>query len=182
MKVRNLTVKLMKFSLTLMSYMRKLKKSVGLIAAAVMLVSAPLLAEEEYYTWVDENGVTNYSERNPQGYSAEYITKESRFGYQFQPRDSSAPAAPNQDVEEEASPEDQEIDAQIAEERARVNQDIAAAKSSNCQIGKRNLAQLEAYSRIKVKGDDGKERVLTDSEKAERIAKAKKTIRDNCTG
>ena len=75
-----------------------------------------------------------------------------------------------------------DLDTQIAIEKARIDQEISQAKKSNCAIGKRNLVQLEAYARIKIKDDDGTERTLTDSEKASRIAEANQTIRENCRG
>ncbi|HAK52927.1 MAG TPA: hypothetical protein DCM54_13640 [Gammaproteobacteria bacterium] len=61
--------------------MRKLKlfnqlKALPLLA--IFAVSSAFAAE--YYTWVDENGVTNYSQRSPEGYSAEHITESQRFG------------------------------------------------------------------------------------------------------
>jgi hypothetical protein len=55
------------------------------------------------------------------------------------------------------------------------------AKKSNCNIGKLNLAQLQNYHRIKVQGDDGQVRVLSDEEKQSRVDKAKTTIRENCS-
>ena len=168
-----------------MGYMRKLELALG---SALLLFTA-IAHGEEYYTWVDENGVTNYSERNPQGYNASHVTPQGRFGYRYQPpaADTDTPAPPA--AEETQAPasdsetlSDAQIEQQIASERARIDAEIAKAKSSNCRIGKRNLAQLEAYARIRVKDDDGQERVLTDAEKADRIATARKTIRENCTG
>jgi hypothetical protein len=170
--------------------MKKLETAVsigaGVIAAFAMLMLAPSVLAAEYYTWVDENGVTNYSERNPQGYSADHITAENRFGYKNPGRldapsgDESETAASEEPLTENAADED--VDKFIADERARIDMEIAKAKKSNCAIGKRNLAQLEAYSRIRVKDEDGTERVLTDAEKGNRMSQARQTIRENCTG
>ena len=163
--------------------MGKLESAAGLIALATLLCSLSTSAAE-YYTWVDENGVVNYSERNPQGYSAEHVSGSQRFGYQRTRvvPDAEATSRPAESSGTSTASDDQSIDAQIADEKARINQEIAAAKRSNCLIGKRNLAQLEAYARIRVKDDDGSERVLDDKEKTERIERARKTIRENCTG
>ena len=50
--------------------MRILILNIGLLAIfSVSAMSA--IAEEDYYVWVDENGVTNYAQRNPQGYNAD---------------------------------------------------------------------------------------------------------------
>lgn len=163
-------------------YMGKLEIALGL---SVFMIAASASASE-YYTWVDENGVTNYSEKNPQGYDAQHVTPQSRFGYRYQSR-TLAPESDAGPAEEEAPTDpaemtDEQIDQQIASERARIDQEIARAKASNCKIGQRNLAQLEAYARVRVRDDDGQARVLTDSEKADRIAQARNTIRENCTG
>ena len=167
------------------SYMGKLEIAIG----SATLVFAMSVHAAEYYTWVDENGVTNYSERNPQGYSAEHVTPQSRFGLRYSPpRESEEQAAAETDEDTgETTPNsprmsDADVEKHIAGERARIDAEIAKAKESNCKIGKRNLAQLEAYARIRVKDDNGQERVLTDSEKSDRVAQARQTIRENCTG
>ena len=184
-KVRNLTVKFWKYCFSVMVYMRKLESTVGLIGLLFLVFTTSTSAAEapEYYTWVDENGVVNYAQRNPQGYQAQYVTGSQRFGYRSGEADvASEAASPSADTSSPDQMDDEAIDAQIANERARFDQEIAAAKKSNCAIGKRNLAQLEAYARVRVKDDDGSERVLTDGEKSARVDKAKQTIRENCTG
>lgn len=189
MKVRNLTVKLLKIRSSVKSYMGKLEIATGLmIAALLMSGNATAAAEEEYYTWIDENGITNYAERNPQGYEARYVTAdEQRFGYQTG-REEEAPEpsleAPAEDDAEEATTEElnRDVDAEIAAEKQRIDREIAAAKKSNCNIGKLNLAQLTNYNRIKIKDDDGQVRVLSDEEKQSRIDRARATIRENCNG
>ena len=168
-----------------MVYMRKLESTAGLIGLLILVFTTTTNAGEapEYYTWVDENGVVNYAQRNPQGYQAEYVTGSQRFGYSNEQADVTPEAATSsEDTTDPDQTDDAEIDAQIASEKARFDKEIAAAKKSNCTIGKRNLAQLESYARVKVRDDDGTERVLTDSEKSARINKAKQTIRENCTG
>ncbi len=166
--------------------MGKLETTGAFLAVLALLLFAGNSEASDYYTWIDENGVVNYSERNPQDYEARYISESSRFGYPaaFGSEQPETEAVDNSDDE---APSDEEqnnadIDAQIAQERARVDAEIAAAKRQNCTIGKRNLAQLEGYARIRITDDDGEERVLSDQEKAERIEKARQTIRENCTG
>ena len=165
-----------------MVYMRKLESTVGLIGLLILFLTTTTNAAE-YYTWVDENGVVNYAARSPQGYQAKYVTGSQRFGYSRGEADGASEAAtPPVDTASPDQIDDKAFDAQIAGERARINQEIAAAKKSNCAIAKRNLAQLEAYARIKVRDDDGSEKVLTETEKSTRVNQAKQTIRENCTG
>jgi hypothetical protein len=164
-----------------MVYMRKLESTVGLIGLLVLLYTAISNAEDEYYTWIDEHGVVNYSEHNPQGFDARFITPSQRFGYQ-KPLEQEAPEqTATQQTAAPAAEEERDIDVEIATQKARIDKEIAAAKKSNCNIGKLNLAQLQNYNRIKVQGDDGQVRVLSDEEKQSRIDRAKTTIRENCS-
>lgn len=159
--------------------------AIAAIAAAPTFASA-----EDYYVWVDENGVTNYSERNPQGYDAMHVTRSLRFGEQIRtPQEENEMAnrpsgsRPGANVPTEPTQPDQpDPGAMIEAERAAIAAQIAATKRQNCEIGKRNLASLEAFARIRVSDENGGERVLTDEEKAERIETARQTIRENCTG
>ena len=40
-------------------------------------------AAQDYYTWIDENGVKNYAQRNPRGYKARRVSKTHKFGEQI---------------------------------------------------------------------------------------------------
>lgn len=141
-------------------------------------------AEDGYYTWVDEKGVRNYSELDPKNQNATFVTRATpRFGYQKQPE-----PGPEQTIQQRNPPTGSSAgtttpgdDSQMQAERDQVQQAIAKVKQSNCEVGRRNLAKLEAYARIRVMENDGTERVLSDEEKQAKIDSAKKTISDNCT-
>ncbi len=166
-----------------MVYMRKLESTVGLIGMLALLYVSTSRAEDEYYTWIDEDGVVNYSEHNPQGFDARFITRSQRFGYQSdEPVEQEIPEQTEaQRTAAPAAEEERDIDAEIAIQKARIDQEIAAAKKSNCNIGKLNLAQLENYNRIKVQDEDGQIRVLSEEEKQSRVDRAKTTISENCS-
>jgi len=163
--------------------MRKLESTVGLIGMLALLYVSTSRAEDEYYTWIDEDGVVNYSEHNPQGFDARFITRSQRFGYQSdEPVEQEIPEQTEaQRTAAPAAEEERDIDAEIAIQKARIDQEIAAAKKSNCNIGKLNLAQLENYNRIKVQDEDGQIRVLSEEEKQSRVDRAKTTISENCS-
>jgi hypothetical protein len=182
--VRNLTVKLVVIRFSVKVWMGKLEFTASLILIAALTVSSAASAEEEYYTWVDENGITNYAERNPSGYEARFVTREQqRFGYRTKENKPEAPGAEDaQGTAGATADANSDIDAEIAEEKNRIDQEIAAAKKSNCNIGKLNLAQLSNYNRIKVKDDEGEVRILSDEEKQGRIDRAQATIAENCGG
>ena len=157
--------------------MRKLESTASLMGLLVLFFTSISHAEDEYYTWIDEDGVVNYSERNPQGFDARFITRGHRFGYQTDDPPEQKPPA---QTAKPAVEEERDIDAEIATQKARIDKEIAAAKKSNCNIGKLNLAQLQNYNRIKVEDDDGQIRVLSEEEKQSKIDKAKTTISENC--
>ena len=58
--------------------------------------------------------------------------------------------------------------------------EVAQTRASNCKIGLDNLIRLQAFARIRIKGDSGEERVLSPAEKQEKIDDARKIIQDNC--
>ena len=132
---------------------------------------------EPYYTWVDEDGVTNFSQRIPRGVDADFVSESRAFGIKKpMSQEDDQPGSATDSETDQASGDDVEMD----EERQAVKDEIVRIRASNCDIGKRNLAKLQAYARIRVRSDDGGERVLADEEKQRRIRTAQKTIKDNC--
>jgi hypothetical protein len=178
-----------KFPYPLLGYERKLMllkgilpKSIGLLVCSLLPILLPIFAsaEAEYYTWVDENGVTNYAQKNPQGYDADHVSKSRPFGYQNSRRPQGDPATTTDTESNEGTKN--EDPTSLDDERKAIAEQIAAVKKSNCNLGKRNLAQLEAYSRIRVKDAEGNETLLNEEEKAARINEARQIIQENCTG
>lgn len=53
-------------------YMGHLMKPIITALAAIMLASSPAMADT-FYRWVDDNGVTHYAERPPQGHASEAV-------------------------------------------------------------------------------------------------------------
>jgi hypothetical protein len=132
---------------------------------------------EPYYTWVDEDGVTNFSQRIPRGVDADFVSESRAFGIKKPVSQQDDPPGSATDSEAGQAPGD---DVDMDKERQAVKDEMARVRASNCDIGKRNLAKLQAYARIRVRGGDGGERVLTDEEKQRRIRSAQKTIKENC--
>lgn len=151
-----------------------------MIFMASLLIGSSSLAEE-YYTWVDENGVRNYGEKLPVGYEGAKLEAEADQNYKPDASSASADTADASDSSEEGE-EESDSDIDISKETAEIEAQIAKEKRSNCGIGKRNLAQLQGYSRIRVKDEEGNEKVLSESEKQSEINEARKIIRENCSG
>ncbi|XOV90338.1 MAG: DUF4124 domain-containing protein [Pseudomonadota bacterium] len=158
---------------------------------ATLLFTFPATSAE-YYVWVDENGVTNYSERSPQGYEAQFVGRSHRFGervpvpgeedYPGSRPGSQPPAEPVASASSGESAGSTDPDSLIDEQRADIAAQIAETKRANCEIGKRNLAQLEAFARVRVKDANGQERVLTEEEHQQQIQDARQLISENCVG
>jgi hypothetical protein len=142
-------------------------------------IAFPAVAAEDYYYWVDENGVKNFSQRSPTGQDAEFVTRNRRFGERIPEtdRDQTPNPVPTGQSASEIDP-----DALVAEERQNLSSELAALRASNCEIGKRNLAQLLASRRIRVTDDKGENRVLSEEEKQAKMDVSRKVIREYCSG
>ena len=147
-----------------------------IFATASLLAANPTVAAQAYYTWVDENGVTNYSQRNPQGYEARRVSKTHKFGEQVYLEQRPVTTPTN------VAPDQIDPDELVAERVAAETRRVAATKRSNCEIGKKNLTNLQAFSRVRVSNDDGTTRILAPSEKSARMETARQVIRENCSG
>ena len=161
--------------------MRKLETTVAL-TTLLCLATAGGLNASEYYTWVDENGVTNYSERAPKDYQTTHITESEHFGYRPRDRAPVVPPPSAEETPEPSQPSDSDVDpdAAIAEEKAQYEAELAAERKHNCDLGKQNLARLETYARIRVQGDDGKLRYLTSEEMEQKKKESREAIKFHC--
>lgn len=156
----------------------------GLVLTACGLLALSVLGESEYYTWIDENGVTNYAEKMPPGSDARLVTRSHPFGYR-------APDEKPQQVDETAtavsgtaaeSPVKVDPDRLIADEKAKLEATLAEKRQFNCDVGKKNLVRLETYGRIKIRDEDGNERIMTPEEMDTKKAESRTLIQENCTG
>ncbi len=154
------------------------------LVAFIAPVSA-FAAEEEYYTWVDENGVTNYASKKPRGYEAAFVAEEEKpFGYRMPDEDvTDNPDArrPGAQAPAETPGGDVDPDALIAEEKEKIQAQLAKDKAFNCNVGKRNLTRLEAYGRVKIVDEDGESRFMTPAEMEEKKSESRKLITENCS-
>ncbi len=149
------------------------------VAIATLLSLSSQAQEAEYYTWVDENGVTNYAECNPEGISATFVGKDRSFGRPGRAFPADPDRAP--DVAVEADSRNINPDQLVEEDAAAMAAEVAETKRRNCEIGKINLAQIRAFARIRVSDELGENRILSDEEKEAKAEEARQVIRENCT-
>lgn len=157
------------------------------VKACLLLLAAPLLMGAEVYRWVDRDGVVNYGERAPEGVVAErvsastgqrIVTPASTQPGATEPAAAGQPAAAPAD--QQLTPEQQQMldDLQAAEQARQL--ELARIREANCQQARTLLDQLTSRGRLRVRGDDGVERVLPEDERQRRIEEAQRGIAVNC--
>lgn len=143
-----------------MNYFIKICITTGLS----LLLSTTLQAGT--YKWTDEKGNVHYSQRPPPGkqYEKVKIDKPPQpSGTQPAPSDSS-PSSSSDDSGSDT------VEAEVAK-----NEEF---RKKNCEAAKKNLKVYQVYTRVK--GEDGKIRVVSPKEKREKIQASKDAIREFC--
>lgn len=143
----------------------------------------PLLMGADIYRWVDANGVVNYTQLKPEGVEAEAIT--TRAGAR---RDAASPAGGQAAPQTAARPGNDALSAEqnamlqdLQSAEAERQSQIAKLKQSNCERARAVLNRLSGNNRIRVRDDQGKERVMGEDERQRRIADAQQGIIENCS-
>ena len=150
--------------------------------AIALLFSPASVHSAEYYTWVDENGVTNYSQRKPPDLETTHVTPTYTFGTsRARPEPEPEVTTPDSSAITSGG-EEIDPDALVAEEREKYEAELAEERKVNCDLGKQNLARLQTYARIRVRGDDGSMRYLTDSEMQQKKKESREAIKIHCRG
>ncbi len=166
------------------------------LVAGLLLCCATGSVQAEIFRWVDANGVVNYTQQKPQGVEAVVLGKggdRARVRY--------APATPEPSSEtatsestattgsRELQPAERQAElneaqraklAQLKADQAKAEAKLAADKQANCKQAESMLSQLTERSRIRLRGEDGSERVIGEDERQDRISRAQLTIAENC--
>lgn len=130
------------------------------------------LQASQVYKWVDENGVTHYGERAPAGKAFSTVKT-----YGEVPGAEAASQRLQQQRTDTMDAENKHTDTaaqkKIAEEQARI-------RAENCKGARNNLKTLQENARVRILGDDGEFRYLSEEERQQEIASAKETIAQDC--
>ena len=130
------------------------------------------LAQAAMYKWVDENGVTQYTQYPPQNRQADVV----------------APPPPAEDPQEaqkkleatlQKQNEQHEAATTAGEEQAKTTEQ-AEQREKNCQTARSNLEKLTTGGRKRIIGADGVASYLTEEDQQARIDTAKKQIEEFC--
>lgn len=127
-------------------------------------------AADDYYKWVDENGVTHYSARKPHGIESESVsvlTGQSRAQAQSNDQAGSTAAGSGSGNNNGGG--------------EGADQDPAANKDpERCRIAQENLRIMNENARIREKTDDGSFRYLSPEEIAERKKTSQQIANETC--
>jgi hypothetical protein len=152
-----------------------------ILAPVLLLITFTALAADTiYYRWVDGSGVAQFSDEKPKLEQAEKVGPSQHFGYPLPPKTDNQPAVSI--IQESSNATGNQAVPTQSPESTEENQrkNVAGIKKTNCAIGHRNLQQLQAYQRIKIKTPQGKVRTLSRIEKTAALNRANKLIRGNC--
>lgn len=143
------------------------------LALAACLIPTPA-AVAEMYRWVDESGVTVYSQRPPPDAPATTIAPPPK------PNPAETERAydrlKDQVTRDFDAKEDQQKQAEAQAKRA----EVQATRSNNCAIARKNLQTLEALGARRLLTSDGEYKRISDDERAKRIQTMQKAIEENC--
>ncbi len=147
----------------------------GAILLIALSTSWITSVEARVYRWVDENGVTIYSQTPPPGQvGAETIAPPPPL-----PTDENGTWKNlNQQWQEMQDREDARKD---QEEETTSDEDVRDVRARNCKAAQYNLKRLvEGRFRMRIKEPDGGYRRLPAEERQAKIKKARQVIQDNC--
>lgn len=137
-----------------------------LFLALLACLFFPIISQAAVYQWVDENGVTHFSQTPPENARFNVIdTKDTYPGGQQQP-EPTPPAAPTVNPNQPAESEQQVIE--VTENKP---------SQEKCDLVAKEIEQLKTLPRIRLKTGDTYKRLTDEEKKAmidERIAWHKK--------
>lgn len=149
----------------------------------LLLLVLPFLLGAEIYRWVDEEGVVHFSERPERNTAAERIS----VGSGARSRRVVVPttlAGPTQETAATPTlnPEQQAIQDQLSLQEAKRLQNIGKVRQQNCIVAQSRFDDLTQYARIRLRGDDGEYRILSEEQRLTEINQAKADVVEFCAG
>lgn len=141
------------------------------IFAGLLCLTSPAMAK--LYKWVDENGVTQYTQTPP---------PKGDFN-QVKP-----PPKPAVDPQRAQDEMEKRLDAfqkrrdDAAESKAEANKEASdkAAKAEKCNKARKNLTFLQTHSRVRTTDKDGNATLLGEDKRQEKIKTANEAIKQYC--
>ncbi len=139
----------------------------------LIMLLCTLTAQAAMYRWVDENGVTQYSQTPPPAQDADKLKPPPP------PAESPQEARRRLDLQLQQI-DDRREDRELADEERRRKEEERRIARKNCDSARTNLENLQSASRRLVRMHDGSYKRLTEEERQERMQKAREQIETNC--
>lgn len=143
---------------------RRLNGHQRLLAIALLTtgLTLPLTGSAQIYKWVDEDGITHFSERPPKNTPAALI----------KPKTGHSEPVFYGGASSSASETEPEIPEGMVTE--------AAYHQERCEVARQNLQALKNFGRVKVRRDDGEIHSLSEEEQQERVATNQQMADESC--
>jgi hypothetical protein len=150
---------------------------IGTVVLAVAFAVASGIAQAKVYKWVDENGVTQYTQYPPPEGSSSVVNVPTA------PAPATAPAEQLRDLQDrlEALNKRQEEEARAQQETEEQHADREKL-AADCQRVREELALVSNNPRLMEQGADGSRVRMTEERRQERIAHAQQQLQDHCSG
>lgn len=151
------------------------------LAVAALLCCAGASQAAEIYRWIDADGVVNYTQQKPRNIAVQSLTTQAGAPTTVTEQPAADPVGePDAVAKPEMTDTQQRMLEELqAKEQAR-QQEVAEIREGNCQKSRTILSDLSAKERIRVRGDDGMERIMGEDERQRRISEAQQGIVENC--
>lgn len=133
-----------------------------LLAVAALLSMAPIAGMAEVYKWVDEDGVTHYSQQPPPEGTPTVITP-----------DTGAPSSAEGEPDADASGQDESADNEDGDGEQETIADF-------CKDLREKEKVLESDRPIRIKAEDGTLTDLDEEGRAQQLERIQGQLRDHC--
>ena len=147
----------------------------------------------DYWVWVDKNGVTNYSQTEPKNHLAKHIGANGIEDSAVSNEDNRRPGVEAYEKAQMQKRQKKEkklvarahkkprVDPNkvVAEQRAKMQQKVAALKRKNCEQARINVRQLER-PRVRTRDKDGKVHVMPSDQQQQHLKTAREAVQANC--
>ena len=147
--------------------------AIALLSASCALVATTTSAGT-VYRWTDAQGNAVMSDRPPPAGTVYTTLNGSKYGASVNapsnPNAVSPPAETTASSPNSAPPAASDGNREVVIEK----------RPELCEQAKDNIFKLETFPRMRVTGDDGEVRFMTDEERASQLATAKKVAESNC--
>lgn len=140
---------------------------------ALCLLCLSFASQAAIYKWVDEDGVTQFSQFPPPEQAAERVAPA--------PPPADDPAAAQERLQQklEAFDERRQAGEENRQEEAREKEQLAQRKR-NCEAARHNLEIFQRGGRTRIRTESGETTYLSDEQRQERLEAARRAVQEHC--